>query len=240
MGAAAIPAEGAMLCEGCGYILDGLPNGARCPECAKPMEESRAGLRRPPAWEERGAFWATTAEVIFRPNRFFRSLNTRGALKRSSGFGRRHMLLTTALLAITAWLQLSWIDLTPISRRSDQLWLGMIIEIGLIGGATFVVLILTTRLAGWSTAWEAGYRGLRLPRGVVDRGLHYHSAHYLPVALMAFVTVAGFRLLMWHDPYYALWGTWYIYVLAGEVFVAAAYLFKTYWIGMKNMMFANA
>jgi hypothetical protein len=237
----AIPAEQATLCEGCGYILDGLPNGANCPECAKPATESRPDLRRAPAWESHGAFSATTRELIFHPTRFFRSLNTRGDLKQSGGFALRHMLLTTTLLAITGWLQLDWIDLAPLSRDWHQhRWLAMLIELAVLAALTYLVLILTTRLAARATAWEAAYRGLRLPRAVVDRGLHYHAAHYLPVALMAFLTVATFRALLWWDPDYAMWGTRYIYLIAAEVFVAAAYLFKTYWIGMKNMMYANA
>jgi len=32
----------------------------------------------------------------------------------------------------------------------------------------------------------------------------------------------------------------YLYVLSAEVVLAALYLFWTYWIGMRNMMFANA
>ena len=31
----------------------------------------------------------------------------------------------------------------------------------------------------------------------------------------------------------------YLYVLGAEVIVAAAYLFHTYWIAMRNMMYAN-
>jgi len=31
----------------------------------------------------------------------------------------------------------------------------------------------------------------------------------------------------------------YLYILSAEVILAAGYLFKTYWIAMKNMMFAN-
>jgi hypothetical protein len=31
----------------------------------------------------------------------------------------------------------------------------------------------------------------------------------------------------------------YLYVLCGEVVLGAFYLFKTYWIGMRNIMYAN-
>src|SRR5688500_7673866 len=101
MGSAAVPADGSMLCEGCGYILDGLPNGANCPECAKTMDESRAEPRRPPAWEERAGFWATTRQVILRPAAFFRRLKTRGDVTKSRQFARRHYILTALLLAVT-------------------------------------------------------------------------------------------------------------------------------------------
>jgi hypothetical protein len=33
--------------------------------------------------------------------------------------------------------------------------------------------------------------------------------------------------------------TTYLYTLSAEVVAAAAYLFMTYWTGMRNMMFAN-
>ena len=33
--------------------------------------------------------------------------------------------------------------------------------------------------------------------------------------------------------------TTYLYVICAEVILAAVYLFKTYWIGMRNMMYAN-
>ena len=33
--------------------------------------------------------------------------------------------------------------------------------------------------------------------------------------------------------------TTYLYVLCAEVIVAAAYLFHTYWVGMRNIMYAN-
>src|SRR5687767_13760659 len=142
---AAIPAEGAMLCEGCGYILDGLPNGAKCPECAKQMDESLPDLRRPPAWEERGAFWETTREVIFRPKRFFRSLNTRGELKRSGGFARWHWIFVALLLTFTEWLQLSWIDFAPLSEDFELAGAGA--EVIIYAVLTLGVLVGTTKLA---------------------------------------------------------------------------------------------
>jgi hypothetical protein len=95
-------------------------------------------------------------------------------------------------------------------------------------------------LAARLTHWEASYRGYRLPLPVVLRGMYYHSIDYLPVALFACATVLGYRLLIAHNilnP--GVTATKYLYTLCAEVLIAAFYLFETYWIGMRNMMYAN-
>jgi hypothetical protein len=109
----------------------------------------------------------------------------------------------------------------------------------------FAVLALaaiagTTWLAARLTAWEAAYRGLRLPLRVVKRGLYYHAAHYVPVALLAVAVVFGYRWLIAAGCVNIFESMQrYLYSLAGAVIVSAGYLFKTYWIGMRNMMYAN-
>jgi hypothetical protein len=104
---------------------------------------------------------------------------------------------------------------------------------------SLLALVGITRLAAWLTAFEARWRGLRLPLPVVRRGMHYHAAHYLPVAIIATFTAVGYdvlweRQLVSPDSY-----SLYFYVLCGEVVVGAVYLFHTYWIGMRNIMYAN-
>ena len=75
--------------------------------------------------------------------------------------------------------------------------------------SAYLLLDVTTSLASRLTAWEAAYRGLRLPRPVVERALQYHSAHYLPVALFTFITIAGYQYLIQYRPSiafeYAFW-----------------------------------
>jgi hypothetical protein len=97
----------------------------------------------------------------------------------------------------------------------------------------------TTWAAARLTAWEAAYRGIRLPLDVVRRGMAYHSAHYFPVALLTLMTTSGYsallRLGVWTEQTLPT----YMYVLCAEVIIFAAYLFQTYWIGMRNMMYAN-
>src|SRR5688500_11386894 len=80
-----VPAETSVLCEGCGYTLDGLPATGQCPECGLPIAASTgADGRVLPAWEDAtpgrtttSRFLSTTAAVVFTPDRFYRTLATR-------------------------------------------------------------------------------------------------------------------------------------------------------------------
>jgi len=237
-----IPAESDILCEQCGYTLNGLSEDGRCPECGTPVLDSTSPARRRPAqWDEPArmgivAFLSTTIQVIFRPTRFFRALATRQPLRQPLIFAWIHWSITSLLLGIVAWghVDLHWqMSLWTSLRASPRL----IVPFSL---AALIVIAGTTELAARLTSWEAAYRGLRLPLNVVRRGLYYHAAHYLPVALLALLIVFGYRFIVaagWLDPY--LSAQRYLYTLAAAVILAAGYLFKTYWIGMRNMMFAN-
>ena len=238
-----IPSESDWLCEACGYVLTGLPAGGRCPECGKPTDESARSLRQPPLWErpDEGAvkrFVLTTFQLLFRPKRFYRSLATRGDRRKSARFARVHWLIASCLFALAGWLHVDWsLNGRPGAPIGSAVaWPAAIA----LAAACYVLLTGTIHIAARLTSWEAGYRGLRLPLPVVQRGLDYHAAHYLPVALLAAASVAGYRALLTHDPVHAIsWGVGYLYALCGEVVAAAFYLFKTYWTGMRNMMYAS-
>ena len=245
---ATIPAEGDQLCEGCGYVLNGLPPGSRCPECGKPGEESSPALRRPPLWElpERpggpvAAFLRTTAELLFRPGRFFRSLTpavqtAQGA--RSMTFAGIHWALAALLLGSAAWAHMDWY-VTLGGKRQFEVFRQVPLLLAACLAA-FVFLVVLTHVAARLTTLEAGYRGLRLPLTTVLRGLHYHAAHYLPVGVLAAGTVLGYQLALFRGWASGTSGAAYLYVLSGEVVVSAAYLFSTYWTAMRNLMYANA
>jgi hypothetical protein len=236
---ATVPDESHWLCEGCGYVLDGLPADSRCPECGKPTRESAGELRTPPLWERpRDAglfrrFAITTAQVILHPSGFYRSLSTRGSRAESAAFARIHWMIASILFGIAAWLHFDWSS--PGSANAIGAvwpwWTAVILAI-----AAYIFLTWTLALAARLTTWEATYRGYRLPLGVVKRGLDYHAAHYLPVAIVAAATVAAYRAILVRHPE---WVMQYVYVLSVEVVVAALYLFLTYWKAMRNMMYAS-
>lgn len=64
--------EYTLLCERCGYVIEGLPTGGACPECGKPIAESLPERRTGSAWQQRprtGSLWRTWPAVLATPNR---------------------------------------------------------------------------------------------------------------------------------------------------------------------------
>jgi len=238
-----VPAESDWLCEGCGYTLNGLPTGGNCPECGKPTRESAADLRTLPIWEQEDTgsaphrFVITSLAVIFRPNSFYRSFATRGRREQSAQFASLHWAVASILFAVAAWVHMDWFlgMIRTLPMGPFVQWY-VVIPLAV---TTFLSLLLTTYVAARLTTWEATYRGYRLPVNVVLRGLDYHAAHYLPVAIVAAATVIGYRIALGHSPLLVTWGTTYLYTLCVEVVIAALYLFWTYWIAMRNTMYAS-
>src|SRR4051794_18294163 len=142
------PSDTDLLCERCGYVLNGLPPGSLCPECGTPTAESDPKLRHLPAWEIGSKplparFLTTTAGVLFRPTRFFRTLVTRPADDRSATFALVHWFLASLLLALAAYGHATGF----IPAVTNTLTLsGWLIWVTLAAG-TFLVLLGLTHLA---------------------------------------------------------------------------------------------
>jgi hypothetical protein len=239
--APAVPDETSILCENCGYTLDGLPPGSNCPECGSPMSQSiDADGRHPSAWEAGGdkplrRFASTTWQSIVRPSHFFRTLTTRERISSAKAFAEIHWCMAAFFFATAAVAHWSWYTTFIAGGSSIS---GLLLWVILLVG-TYVSLRETTKLAAWLTAWEARYRGIRLPKPVVLRGLYYHAAHYLPVGLFAFATTVLNHNLFRHRVIGLEAANAYLWILSGQVVASAVYLFGTYWAAMRNMMYAN-
>jgi len=240
-----VPAESDILCEFCGYTLNGLPESGNCPECGQAIVRSISeDERRLTDWDLRAgnrlsAFLKISLLVLFRPSRFFRSLTTRTSVESARRFAIVHWCIASIFFGVAAFVHVVWYrHLTGRGGFNVPLGIAILASLSLIT-ATFLVLSYVTRVAAKLTNWEATYRGLRMPEAAVLRGMYYHAAHYTPVALIAFCTVYGYSCLLINRMVSIMSASAYLYVLCGEVIIGAAYLFNTYWIAMRNMMYAN-
>ncbi len=237
------PPETDILCEHCGYGLNGLPTGGLCPECGQPIADSTvADGRVLPAWESSGPamarFVRTARAVILSPADFFRQLQTRAAIDGSQSFAFRARILAAVPLGLTAVLHADAMRQLSFDSRHNEFLTVMVLAPFLIL-LTFLVLTGVTRLASYLSSLEGKYWGYRLPKPAVRRVLNYHAAQILPVAAVAFITVGAYRLLRGLGVFSGLADIKYLVVLCIEVLLGAGYLFRTYWIAMKNIMYAN-
>lgn len=62
--------EFTLLCEKCGYVIEGLDTGGACPECGKAIAESLPERRAGTAWEHEQSLWTfalTSLTTVWRP-----------------------------------------------------------------------------------------------------------------------------------------------------------------------------
>jgi len=238
------PEETDILCENCGYMLNGLPDSGNCPECGSPIDLSVSErFRTPPLWEDANRplwdrFFRTSARIIFQPRRFYRSMTSRGQVAPAVRFAQIHLVLAALLLGWAANLHWLWYQTDIVGYVVHPVWVYFAVPASLYGGA-YLALLLLIRVAARLTTWEATYRGYRLPHRVVLRAMYYHTAHLFPVALAALITVWGYTQLRGYGYLQLTSATAYLYVLSGQIIVSAIYLFDTYWIAMRNLMYAN-
>ena len=237
---ASVPSETDLLCEFCGYTLNGLPPDGRCPECGRAVADSLGAQRHPPAWESPAPppawarFLKTTLALIFSPSRFYRTFTSRGPDRPARTFARVHWGFTSALFATASFVHADWYNVRLMSKpRPSVVWWPV------LALATYAFLAAVTHVAARLTVFEANWRAYRLPLRPVLRGLYYHAAHFLPVGLVAAGTVVGYQWLLYYAYLDTTSARLYLYVLCGEVILCAAYLFETYWVAMRNMMYAN-
>ena len=265
--APSVAVEVDLRCEGCGYILNGLPAGAKCPECGRPAAEGRdrQRRRRPCAFEVApsvGSFVRTSAAVLLRPSRFFGSLANTGDGRRAAWFARWSRLIAAALFAVAACC-----DLGIVASLADRTYTSfttrferalnfkplfsvydvhpfLLIPFGaLVAAAAYLAMALLAWAAERFVTWAATSRGDAAEPPGVRRALCFHAAHYVPVALVLAATAGAHLLLL--DAGYLDWRSWDSstrvtrYVLAGEALLGAVYLYRAHRVAMRKMMYVS-
>lgn len=243
--ASVVPSETDILCEACGYTLNGLPGNSNCPECGQTIESSTtAAGRGMTGFEERSglsSFVATTIAVLLRPKKFYRALATRKSHPAAEWFAQRHRFIAAFLFTGAGLGYALWVEsmrMRPRLLGRDTLALPMVWLFGSIG--LYFLMTGITRLAAWLSSMEGAYWGMRLPLPVVQRCLRYHTAAYLPIAIVANILVWGWRWAVSFWPMLAIYGVQFAVSLSVAVVLSAWYLFWMYMVAMRNTRYANS
>lgn len=224
-----------IVCESCGYVLNGLPETGNCPECGTPIAFSTSeSIRTLPDWERDANRSRSFRRAI--GTRFYRGLLIHSDTRRSRRFAV--VCLMVVSLANTVTILAHYAAFSVLSAQPRWLPPLPILAIALPP----IVLLLawgTLELIAYLTAAEGRYWGLRLPRGAVRRVLHYLSVHVVIASLVVMFVPLTFLVLMWTDSWFGLYMVHYLFALSGFVVLAAYYLFKVYFAAMKSIMFAS-
>jgi hypothetical protein len=153
-----------LLCETCGYNVEGLPASSACPECSRPIARSLPEARCGSPWQRRRGLWSlvtTDYQLIRRPDRIFEQLR----LDWPSGA----WLLAIHAVAAATVLAAPWNGVlvgdpvrTARTEGLGQKALAAATSIPIQVGAVAAVLILLTLVEWAGIQFFAQRRGWRL------------------------------------------------------------------------------
>lgn len=179
-------------CDGCGYMIVGLPPDANCPECGLPVRQSLpGGRRRPPRWQT----------LQFRPSGWFELMGMQATVLRGTDVFRtipvheglsaaRHFWWgTLALFALAILLTLGVAQRVAVVRSE------------LYGAAgTFSILLICLPLAAQSLVMSAAGLRYQVQYGIRDYRVSAIVCYYASPLMWPLVVIALAGCVTMTDP----------------------------------------
>lgn len=186
-------ADETLLCERCGYVLEGLDGDGPCPECGLAIRESLPEARPGSPWQVRPgvrAWGRTNLGTLLRARERFR--RAKGKTTRSHGLLWMNLILAGALLA-APWTGTLVGD--PARTYRNQGWMGdaallvsMVVQPAIGAGA----LWLLTYIEYLGIRFFARRRRWRLSKAAAWQVCAHASVGWIVMAALPFVVLAGF------------------------------------------------
>lgn len=158
----------ALVCEGCGYAVDGLREDLNCPECGRPIATSMPERRTGSTWQRTGGlagWWSTNVTTLRRPGVQFEVV--RVERRRSTRLAQINALLAAGVaiapLAVTRTLAM-WPTGEPIVDFASQ--------VRAPSKLAAIQAGLTWLLVAMGLAWV----GLMVLTAIEARGLRFFGA----------------------------------------------------------------
>jgi len=195
--------EYTLLCEKCGYVIEGLDQSGNCPECGKPIAESLPERRVGTPWQQNpsvGSLVRTWWMTLRHPLRTLDVMRVREPNSVDS-YPWLNSILASWIIAGTVFMRLIINDI-EISNHLDYATVYQIL-LGLVG-VVFVLpilLVMLTRLEQQGLRIISKTRSTRVNRGVAQAITSHGSVGWVLAALLGFIlSIAGAFIITTSTP----------------------------------------
>lgn len=175
--------EFTLLCERCGYVVDGLSGDGPCPECGTPIAESLPERRPGSPWQRRRGFVAwfrTCLLMLAHPIGAWRDIRIEPS---SVGFGRVNERGAALLIAVVAAsrLERAYVRAAEPALMEWSLWAGAFALLWVLSAASLRAL---TRIEHAGVRFFGRRRGWRITRTVADSVCAHASVGWLVAGVL--------------------------------------------------------
>lgn len=184
-----VPGPEVLLCERCGYVLEGTPRDGVCAECGKPVVESLPERRVGSEWQRAQTFqaWRECAVALHKsPSAVWKALGITRADHHAAEYG---CIAGTVPIACAYVLS---------ARRADNGFQAILVGLFLVSFFTWLALYFLTWIEAKGVEFFSKRRGWRVPRSLAWAITSHASATWwVATTILSFGLWQADRLEHW-------------------------------------------
>ncbi len=229
--------EYTLLCERCGYVVEGLPADGACPECGKAIAESLPERRVGTPWQRRqtrSSLVHTWIVTLLKPAR---TLDRMRADEPATWLRAWSFLASAAIIAVGLLVFLGLVLSVDDGKFLDGWFINAVISALVAGCFIHVCLYLLVFIEQYGIRMIARNRRYRLRSDTCAAICSHGCVGWVIGALLgsiSLIALAPFEA----RPMAALPWPWYLLPVAGML--AGFLFFETFaWLGLRRLKYAN-